>query len=88
MMAQHEKSNMIAYRVWESEQQAREERCQRYEKEREQKELLREEEEDAHMEEGNVSLYKIDSVSGCPTRLDIDIRRNHPVIYVVKLLSP
>ena len=53
MMAQHEKSNMIAYRVWESEQQAREERCQRYEKEREQKELLREEGEDAHMEEGN-----------------------------------
>ena len=34
-MAQHEKINMVAYRVWEAEQQGREETCQRYKKERE-----------------------------------------------------
>ena len=53
MMAKHEKSNMVAYRVWETEQQEREERCQRFEKERDRKELLRQEEEDAPMEGGN-----------------------------------
>ena len=53
MMAKHEQSNMVAYRVWETEQQEREERCHRYEKERDRKELLRQEEEDAPMEEGN-----------------------------------
>ena len=52
MMARHERSDMVAYRVWEAEQMAREERCQRYEKEREQKELLRGAEEE-EMEEGN-----------------------------------
>ena len=53
MMARHEESNRVAYRAWETEQEEREERCQRYERERDQKELLRQEEEDAPMQEGN-----------------------------------
>ena len=52
-MAQHETDNMVAYRVWEGEQNTREERCRRYEDEREKKEFLRADEEDVHMEDGN-----------------------------------
>ena len=35
-----------------------------------------------------VSLYKIDGVSECPTRSDTDIYGYHPIVHVVKLLSP
>ena len=44
---------MDAYRVWEAERQSREERCQRYEEERERKELLREDEADENMANNN-----------------------------------
>ena len=53
MMAQHEKDDMAAYRVWQTEQHARKERCRRYEEEREKKELLRADKEDAQMDGGN-----------------------------------
>ena len=44
---------MDAYRVWEAERQSREERCQRYEEERDGKELLREDEADENMANDN-----------------------------------